>query len=90
MTTQAPVRTSGGARTRARAAWPPAVVALAAVGLFTLYWRQSLSVHVSSDGASNVLQAWAMLHGNLPLHGWRVSDVSFWTTELRSTRSSRP
>ena len=82
MTTQAPVRTSGGARTRARAAWRPAVVVLAAAGLFTLYWRQSQSVPVSSDGASNVLQAWAMLHGNLPLHNWRVSDVSFWTTEL--------
>ncbi len=37
---------------------------------------------LSSDGASNVLQAWAMLHGNLLLHNWRVSDVSFYTTEL--------
>jgi hypothetical protein len=82
VTTQAPVRTSGGARTRARAAWRPAVVVLAAAGLFTLYWRQSRSVPLSSDGASNVLQAWAMLHGNLALHNWRVSDVSFWTTEL--------
>ena len=82
MTTQAAVRTPGTARPRARAAWRPAVVALAAVGLFALYWRQSESVAVSSDGAGNVLQAWAMLHGNLLLHGWRVSDVSFYTTEL--------
>jgi hypothetical protein len=67
---------------RARAAWRPAVVVLAVVGLFALYWRQSESVTVSSDGAGNVLQAWAMLHGNLLLHGWRVSDVSFYTTEL--------
>jgi hypothetical protein len=82
VTTRAVVRPPGTARPRARAVWPPAVVVLAAAGLFTLYWRQSQSVPPSSDGASNVLQAWAMLHGNLPLHGWRVSDVSFYTTEL--------
>ena len=82
VTTQAAVRTPGAVRTRATAAWRPAVVVLAAAGLFVLYWRQSESVAVSSDGASNVLQAWAMLHGNALLHNWRVSDVSFYTTEL--------
>jgi hypothetical protein len=82
VTTQAAVRTPGIVRTRARAAWRPAAVVLAAAGLFILYWRQSESVAVSSDGASNVLQAWAMLHGNLLLHNWRVSDVPFYTTEL--------
>jgi hypothetical protein len=82
VTTQAAVRTPGIVRTRARAAWRPALVVLAAVGLFALYWRQSESVAVSSDGAGNVLQASAILHGNLLLHGWRVSDVSFYTTEL--------
>ena len=35
-----------------------------------------------SDGSSQALQAWAMLHGNLLLHGWSLSDVSFYTTEL--------
>jgi hypothetical protein len=35
-----------------------------------------------SDGASQALQAWAMLHGNLLLRGWSLSDVSFYTTEL--------
>jgi hypothetical protein len=58
------------------------VVVLAAVGLFILYWRQSESVAVSSDGAGNVLQAWDMLHGNLLRHNWRGSDVSFSATEL--------
>jgi hypothetical protein len=76
------VRTPGTVRTRARTAWRPAVVVLAVVGLFVLYWRQSESVAVSSDGASIVLQARAMLHGNLLLHSWRVADVSFYTTEL--------
>ena len=50
--------------------------------LFFCYWRQSLAAPLSSDGAGNVLQAWDMLHGNLLLHHWWVSDVSFYTTEL--------
>jgi hypothetical protein len=37
---------------------------------------------VNSDGAANVLQAWEMSHGNALLHGWWLSDVSFYTTEL--------
>ena len=82
MTTHAAVRTPGTVRVRARAAWRPAVVVLVAVGLFFLYLRQSGSVGVSSDGASIVLQARAVLHGNLLLQHWRVADVSFSTTEL--------
>ena len=58
------------------------MVVLAAVGLFILYWRQSESVAVSSDGASIVLQARVILHGNVLLQHWRVADVSFYTTEL--------
>ena len=58
------------------------LVALAAAVLFFCYWRQSQAAPLSSDGSSNVLQAWAMLHGNLLLHNWWVSDVSFYTTEL--------
>src|SRR4051794_30431986 len=67
-----------GARWAGRAA----VVVLAAAVLFVCYWRQSLTQPVSSDGAANALQAWDMLHGNLLLHGWLLSDVSFYTTEL--------
>jgi hypothetical protein len=58
------------------------MVVLAAAVLFVCYWRQSLTQPVSSDGAANALQAWDMLHGNLLLHGWLLSDVSFYTTEL--------
>jgi hypothetical protein len=58
------------------------VVAGVAAILFFCYWRQSQSVPVTSDGAGNVLQAWDMLHGNLLLRHWWVSDVSFYTTEL--------
>jgi hypothetical protein len=55
---------------------------LAGVALFWCYLRQSQTYPVNSDGASNALQAWDMLHGNLLLHGWYLSDVSFYTTEL--------
>ncbi len=58
------------------------LVALAAAVLFFCYWRQSQAALLSSDGSSNVLQAWDMLHGNLLLQNWWVSDVSFYTTEL--------
>jgi len=53
-----------------------------AAGLFTVYLAASRTVAVNSDGASNALQAWAMLHGNPLLRGWQLSDVSFYTTEL--------
>jgi len=56
--------------------------ALAAAALFILYLRQSRSVTVGSDGGSIALQAWDMLHGNVLLHGWAMSDVSFYSTEL--------
>jgi hypothetical protein len=57
--------------------------AVAGVALFVLYLAQSSrGTYVTSDGASNALQAWAMLHGNLLLRGWALSDVAFYTTEL--------
>src|SRR5690348_5046348 len=71
-------RPAPGARWLVRAA----VVVRAAAVLFVCYWRQSLTQPISSDGAANALQAWDMLHGNLLLHGWLLSDVSFYTTEL--------
>ena len=54
----------------------------AAAALFACYLRISRTVPANSDGAANALQAWDMLHGNLLLHGWWLSDVSFYTTEL--------
>jgi hypothetical protein len=50
--------------------------------LFLLSLSQSLTTALSSDGASNILQARALLHGNPLLRGWWTSDVSFYTTEL--------
>jgi hypothetical protein len=51
-------------------------------GLSVLYFHQSLSAPFNSDGAVNVLQAQAIVHGNPLLRGWWTSDVSFYTTEL--------
>jgi hypothetical protein len=59
-----------------------AAVAVVVVALFLLYWRQARVASVSSDGASIILQGSDMLHGNLLLHGWFTSDVSFYSTEL--------
>ena len=46
------------------------------------YLRIAGATRVNSDGAGLVLQASDMLHGNLLLHGWYATDVSFVTTEL--------
>ena len=75
--TAQPARTS--AATRAKRA---GLVVLATAVLFFCYWRQSQAVALPSDGSGNILQAWDMLHGNLLLNHWWVSDVSFYTTEL--------
>jgi hypothetical protein len=50
--------------------------------LFFCYYRQSWTAMVGSDAGSIALQAWDMLHGHVALHGWTMSDVSFWSTEL--------
>jgi hypothetical protein len=54
----------------------------AAIVLFLCYLRISGTQSISSDGGSNALEAWDMLRGNLLLHGWTLTDVSFYTTEL--------
>ena len=64
-----------------RAGWA-AGIAVVAVALFLCYLRLSQQVPVGSDGGSNALQAWDMLHGNVLLRQWTVSDVSFYPAEL--------
>jgi hypothetical protein len=78
-----PVRPPDAAAARRWSGWVGATAVVAAgLVLFVCYWRLSRTALVNSDGASNALQAWDMLHGNLLLHGWKLSDVSFYTTEL--------
>ena len=66
---------------------PGAVAALltwivAGLAMFVCYLHVARTAVVTSDGASNALQAWDMLHHNPLLRGWQLSDVSFYTTEL--------
>jgi hypothetical protein len=51
-------------------------LALAVSAAFACYLRQSRTVPVGSDGASQALQAWDLLHGNPLLHGWWVTGVA--------------
>ncbi len=59
-----------------------AAIALALGALFACCFLMADRVPTDSDGAANILQAWAMLHGNFLLRGWQLSDVSFYLTEL--------
>ena len=59
-----------------------AAVALAAAALFVAYLRVSRTYPENSDEANILLMSWDMLHGNVLLHGWYLSDVSFYPTEL--------
>lgn len=49
---------------------------------FALFLRISLGSAVNSDGASNALQGWDLLHGHLLLHGWQIGDANFYFLEL--------
>jgi hypothetical protein len=63
--------------------WLPAALwALAAVAGFTVYLRLARTRAANSDGASQALQAWDLLHGNLLMHGWTTTDVALYTTEI--------
>jgi len=93
-----PGGTPGTAKTAARHARPagagsrapglvrpllvPAAIALAVVLLFVAYLMVSRTYPENSDEANILLMASDMLHGNVLLHGWYLSDVSFYTTEL--------
>src|SRR5712692_6400780 len=69
-------------RRSARRLLAAAAVALAVALLFLAYLRVSRTYPENSDESNDLLMAWDMLHGNVLLHGWYLSDVSFITTEL--------
>jgi hypothetical protein len=56
--------------------------AVVAAVLFACYFGLSRSYPENSDEANLVLMAHDMLNGNLLLHGWYLSDVSFITYDL--------
>jgi hypothetical protein len=57
-------------------------IVLAVALLFVAYLQMSRTYPENSDESNILLMAWDMLHGNVLLHGWYLSDVSFYTTEL--------
>jgi hypothetical protein len=69
-------------RVTARRLLIAAAAVLAAALLFLAYLRVSRTYPENSDESNDLLMAWDMLHGNVLLHGWYLSDVSFITTEL--------
>jgi len=50
--------------------------------LFVAYLRLSETYGLNSDSANILLMGWDLLHGHLLLHGWYMSDVSFFPTEI--------
>ncbi len=66
---------------RQRWAWIGGTILAAAVLTFC-YLRIAGATQVTSDGAGLVLEAQSILHGNVLLHGWWASDVTFYTTEM--------
>ena len=75
----APVRPAPSSRRRLLAV----TAGILAVALLYLAYLQVSRTYPENSDESNTLQmAWDMLHGNLLLHGWSLSDVSFYTTEL--------
>src|ERR1700722_14857824 len=67
---------------RYRAAVAAALWVVGAAIMFGCYLRLARAVGTNADGAGNALQSWDLLHGNLLLSGWTVSDVPFYTVEL--------
>ncbi len=60
----------------------PAAATVGVILLFIAYYSQAKTQITLSEGASQALQGWDLLHGNLLLHGWSLSDVSFYSTEI--------
>jgi hypothetical protein len=74
---------SAGVQVHARRRLLAGAAAVLAVALvFVAYLQVSRTYPENSDESNDLLMAWDMLHGNVLLHGWSLSDVSFITTEL--------
>src|SRR6266699_3772727 len=71
-----------GRQASARRLLAAAAAVLAVALLFLAYLQVSRTYPENSDESNDLLMAWDMLHGNVLLHGWYLSDVSFITTEL--------
>ena len=81
-TAQPETERAPGRRLTARRLLIAAGCVLAVALLFLAYLRVSRTYPENSDESNDLLMAWDLLHGNVLLHGWYLSDVSFITTEL--------
>jgi hypothetical protein len=61
---------------------PLSAYLLAGAILFAAYLRLSETHGLNSDSANILLMGQDLLHGHLLLHGWYMSDVSFFPTEI--------
>ena len=63
--------------------WLTAVAwAVGVVAAFALNLRLSQTTPANSDGASQGLQAWDLLHANVLLHGWITGDVAYFPNDV--------
>src|SRR5260370_27900106 len=84
----ASLASSGGPAARAgrhgvRRRWSaPAAYLLAGAALFAVYLRLSDTYTLNSHSSNIMLMGWDLLHGHPLLHGWDMSDVSVYPTEI--------
>jgi hypothetical protein len=50
--------------------------------MFAVNLRLSQTTAANSDGASQALQAWDLLHGNVLQHGWITGDVAYYPNDV--------
>jgi hypothetical protein len=50
--------------------------------MFVVNLRLSQTTAANSDGASQALQAWDLLHGNVLQHGWITGDVAYYPNDV--------
>src|ERR1700744_3456492 len=82
MTTQVLPRHRAVRERGRRKGWAVGGEAVAGAILFCGYLRLSGTFGENSDMANILLMGWDIVHGNVLLHGWHMSDVSFYPTEL--------
>src|ERR1700761_4333539 len=63
--------------------------AAAGLVLFCGYLRLSSTYVENSDMANILLMGWDLLHGNLLLYGWHMSDVSLLSNRAGAVRPAR-
>lgn len=65
-----------------RLRWRPLAIAAGLLLLVALLTRIAWGYPVLSDGSSTILAGWDFAHGNVLLHGWVVSDDSFYVLQI--------